>query len=81
VLAFALAGVRRWLSFSRDDAGAVRLLLVSLAVYWTLVHVAFFADPRFHAPIMGVVCLWAGVGASAMVQTLRTVATPARPRA
>ncbi len=68
LLLLALAGVRRWLSFSRDDAGAVRLLLVSLAVYWTLVHIAFFADPRFHAPIMGVVCLWAGVGVARLTE-------------
>jgi hypothetical protein len=58
VIALAVVGVRRWFSL-RDP---VRLLLVSLAVYWTLVHVAFFADPRFHAPIMPVLALWAGMG-------------------
>ena len=61
LLALALAGIRRWLSFTRDVAGATRLLLVALVVYWTLAHVAFFADPRFHAPVMPVLCLWAAV--------------------
>ncbi len=56
------AGGRGWLSFSRDGAGAVRLLLVSLVAYWTLAHVAFFADPRFHAPMMPVLCAWAAAG-------------------
>ncbi|HEX5478693.1 MAG TPA: glycosyltransferase family 39 protein [Dehalococcoidia bacterium] len=62
LLVLALAGIVRWLSFPHGAAGGVRLLLVSIVVYWTLVHVAFFADPRFHAPIMPVVCLWAAVG-------------------
>lgn len=56
LIALAIAGVRRWFSL-RDPA---RLLLVSLVAYWTLVHVAFFGDPRFHAPIMPVLALWAG---------------------
>jgi 4-amino-4-deoxy-L-arabinose transferase-like glycosyltransferase len=57
-LALAAAGIGGWLSWRHP----VRLLLVSLVVYWTLVHVAFFADPRFHAPMMPVVCLWAALG-------------------
>jgi len=58
VLALAVAGIRSWLSL-RDPA---RLLLVSLVAYWTLVHVAFFGDPRFHASIMPVVALFAACG-------------------
>jgi len=58
LIALAIAGVRRWSSL-REPA---RLLLVALAAYWTLVHVAFFGDPRFHAPIMPVLALWAGEG-------------------
>ena len=52
-LALAAAGVVGWLSWRHP----VRLLLISLVAYWTLAHVAFFADPRFHAPIMPVLCL------------------------
>ena len=48
---------RRW--FSLREPG--RLLLVSLVAYWTLVHVVFFGDPRFHAPIMPVVALLAAL--------------------
>ena len=40
---------------------AVQVLLVSVVAYWTLVHVAFFGDPRFHAPVMPVVGVFAGV--------------------
>ncbi|MHB8516703.1 MAG: glycosyltransferase family 39 protein, partial [Dehalococcoidia bacterium] len=67
LIALALVGIRRWLASPRGIAGATRLLLVSLVAYWTLVHVAFFADPRFHAPITPVLCLWAAVGVTSMV--------------
>jgi len=77
VLALALVGIGRWLSFTRDLAGATRLLLVSLVAYWTLVHVAFFADPRFHAPVMPVLCLWAALPLSAAVERLRPRAASA----
>ena len=65
MLGLVALGVRLW--FSTKDAGKV--LLVSLVAYWTLMHMAFFGDPRFHAPIMPVaallaapalVALWAG---------------------
>lgn len=39
---------------------ASRSLLVALLAYWTLVHLAFFADPRFHAPALPVMALLAG---------------------
>jgi 4-amino-4-deoxy-L-arabinose transferase-like glycosyltransferase len=71
MLALALAGAGRWFSL-RDPA---RLLLVSLVGYWTLVHVAFFGDPRFHAPIMPVVALWAACG----VGSVRDVLARRRP--
>ena len=57
VLGFFALGVRLW--FSLRDPGSV--LLISIIVYWTLVHVAFFGDPRFHAPIMPIVALLAAV--------------------
>jgi hypothetical protein len=73
VIVLAIAGVRRWFSL-RDP---VRLLLVSLAFYWTVVHVAFFGDPRFHAPIMPVVALWAGVGiAQVWARSQRAIMAP-----
>ena len=57
-LGLAAAGVGGWMSWRQP----VRLLLISLVVYWTLVHVAFFGDPRFHAPMAPIICLWAAVG-------------------
>jgi 4-amino-4-deoxy-L-arabinose transferase-like glycosyltransferase len=57
VLALFLLGVPLWLS-GRDPG---RLLLASVFVYWTLVHLVFFGDPRFHAPIMPVVALLASL--------------------
>jgi hypothetical protein len=61
VLALAAAGVA--LSIARRSPAIV--LLVSMLVYWTLAHVAFFADPRFHAPIVPVLCVFAGAAAVA----------------
>ena len=56
MLGLVALGVRLW--FSTKDAGKV--LLISLVGYWTLMHVIFFGDPRFHAPIMPVAALLAG---------------------
>lgn len=55
MLGFVALGARLWLS--KREPG--RVLLISLVAYWTLVHMAFFADPRFHAPIMPVAALLA----------------------
>lgn len=55
VFVFLVLGARLW--FSHRDPG--KLLLCSLVGYWTLVHLVFFGDPRFHAPIMPVVALLA----------------------
>ena len=57
VLGFFALGVRQW--FSLRDPG--RLLLISLVGYFTLVHVIFFGDPRFHAPIMPMVAMLTAV--------------------
>jgi 4-amino-4-deoxy-L-arabinose transferase-like glycosyltransferase len=35
------------------------LLIVSLILYWTAVHLVFFGDPRFHAPVMPLVAICA----------------------
>ena len=59
VMAAAAAGIATWLyrrSWRIDPTG---VLLLSVIAYWTLIHVAFFADPRFHAPIMPIMCIWA----------------------
>lgn len=57
VLVFLALGVPLW--FSLRDPG--RLLLISVIAYWTLVHLVFFGDPRFHTPIMPVVALLAAL--------------------
>jgi 4-amino-4-deoxy-L-arabinose transferase-like glycosyltransferase len=53
----ALFALGLWLMARPIRAGP--LLLLSLIVYWTVVHLVFFGDPRFHAPIMPVVALLA----------------------
>jgi 4-amino-4-deoxy-L-arabinose transferase-like glycosyltransferase len=41
------------------------LLGALVVIYWTVVHVAFFAEPRFHAPLLPLIALLAaGVRAS-----------------
>lgn len=57
VLALVVLGFRRW--FSVREPG--RVLLISLVAYWTLVHLVFFGDARFHTPIMPVVALLAAL--------------------
>lgn len=57
VLGLLALGFGRW--FSLREPG--RLLLVTIAAYWTLVHVVFFGDPRFHAPIMPIAALLAAL--------------------
>ncbi len=61
VMLLAAAGIALWTRRRgwRGDGG-VGVLLLSVLAYWTLVHVVFFGDLRFHAPIMGVVCVWGG---------------------
>ena len=57
VLGLLLLGVGRW--FSLREPG--RVLLMSLVVYWTLIHLAFFGNPRFHAPVLPLVALLAAL--------------------
>jgi len=52
----------------RDGQPRSIVLLLSVIAYWTLVHIAFFGDPRFHAPVMPVFALFAGAGVAALVR-------------
>ena len=56
------------LSVRADDSGVLAILLLSLILYWTLAHIAFFGDPRFHAPVVPIVCVFAGVAIAAGVR-------------
>jgi hypothetical protein len=69
VMLLAAAGVAFWVRWRgwRTDGGP-GVLLLSVVGYWTLVAVAFFGDPRFHAPIMGVVSVWAAYGIVPMLR-------------
>ena len=57
-----------WFAGARgtSEQAEVRVLLLCVIVYWTLVHVAFFGDPRFHAPVMPIVALFASFGGALM---------------
>jgi 4-amino-4-deoxy-L-arabinose transferase-like glycosyltransferase len=57
VLGLLLLGTGRWISLREPG----RLLLLSLVGYWTLIHLVFFGNPRFHAPVMPLVALLAGL--------------------
>jgi 4-amino-4-deoxy-L-arabinose transferase-like glycosyltransferase len=59
LMALAAAGIVVWLARRRWRDDPTGVLLLSVVAYYTLVHIAFFADPRFHAPIMPLVCVWA----------------------
>ena len=72
VLGLLLLSVPFWLR--RKQPG--RILLVSLLAYWTLVHLVFFGDPRFHAPIMPIVALLAVLPWEAIRTRLRPDSPP-----
>jgi 4-amino-4-deoxy-L-arabinose transferase-like glycosyltransferase len=57
VLSLVLLGIPLWFSLRHPG----RLLIISLIAYWTLVHLVFFGDPRFHAPIMPLAALLAAL--------------------
>ena len=77
VLGLAVLGLPLWAS--RRDPG--RLLLVSLVAYWTVIHLVFFADPRFHAPIMPIAALFAALPLATLWSNGREGAPVLRPRA
>lgn len=62
VLSLVLLGVPLWFSLRQPG----RVLIISLIGYWTLVHLVFFGDPRFHAPIMPLAALLAGLSWAAL---------------
>lgn len=62
VLGLLLLGAPFWFSFRNPG----RVLLVSLILYWTLIHLVFFANPRFHAPVMPVAALLAALPLAAL---------------
>ncbi|MEX2159445.1 MAG: glycosyltransferase family 39 protein [Dehalococcoidia bacterium] len=70
-----LLGVPLW--FSLRDPG--RLLLISLVLYWTAVHLVFFGDPRFHAPMMPIAALLAALPLAALRFGLPEEAVPEEP--
>jgi hypothetical protein len=57
VMATAALGVLLWFSV-RDKK---RLLLVLFVVGWTLIHLAFIPDGRYHTSLIPIFCLWAAV--------------------
>ena len=67
ILTFAFAGVA--LTARRMSPGGV--LFLSMLVYWTAAHVAFFADPRFHAPVVPIICIFAAAALSALWRAAR----------
>src|SRR5205807_616316 len=70
------------LAFAALSAGLVRrrpwaILIALVAAYWTAVHIVFFAEPRFHAPLQPVIALLAG---GAVLDLGRAIRGPSRQR-
>jgi 4-amino-4-deoxy-L-arabinose transferase-like glycosyltransferase len=53
LLALAVLALVLWLRSRRPEA----LLLASVVVLWALFHVAFFAQPRYHLPLLPLFCI------------------------
>ena len=62
----AVASVPLWL---RRDAR--RWLLVNVVVLWTMFHIVFNAEPRYHVPLYPIFAIVVAGGAWALVSTLR----------
>ena len=71
VLSLAVIGLPLWTT--RRHPG--RLLLASVVAYWTLVHVIFFGDPRFHAPVLPIAALLAALPLAALLTGQRPAET------
>lgn len=73
------AGIGMVLSRSRMSGPAAALPLI--AVTWTLMHLAFFGDPRFHYPIVFTFTLLGARGVVAAAEPLRRSASRTSERA
>jgi len=76
VLVLAGLAMIRW---ARED-GSKPLLPVLTIVIVTLGYVAFWADPRFHFPLMPVFCLLAGWALSTLLAHAATRGLPTQAR-
>jgi len=59
-----------------EEGRPTQILLASLVVYWTLVHIAFFGDPRFHAPVLPIIAIAAAAGITSLLRARAAQATP-----
>ncbi len=71
IMAMAVVGIALWLRARSWRTDATGVLLLSVVAYWTIVHVAFFGDQRFHAPILPLMCIWAAVIVGVLVRRIR----------
>lgn len=77
VLGLFVIGLALWFSWRYP----ARLLLVLTLAYWTLAHVVFIGDARYHFPIMVLVAIVAAVPLAAAWQRWRVASWPGRRRA
>jgi 4-amino-4-deoxy-L-arabinose transferase-like glycosyltransferase len=49
-----------------------KLFVLSFVMLWTLTHIVFFGEPRFHIPILALLAPAAGAAVVAAVEVLRT---------
>ena len=75
VLATAGFSLAHWL---RERRGGPLLPVLTIAV-WTMGHVVFFGDPRFHFPIMPAFCLLAGWAVISTLGAIRAFAPQRAP--
>ncbi len=68
---FSIAGLT--LGLRRKTWGGPTVVVLA---YWTLAHVVFFAEPRFHAPVLPVMALLAGTALVAAFERLRVLSRP-----
>ena len=62
----AIASVPLWLR--RNPA---RVMLISIVAFWTLFHIAFLSEPRYHVPLYPVFAIAAAAGVSTLLTYAR----------
>jgi len=74
VMALALLAAPLWLRV-RD---AARLALLAGIAGWTAIEIAFWPEPRYHTPVLPILCIYAAAGVAwAAGRTFRRAARPA----
>jgi len=76
VLLFALMGVVQVIRYKQNLLNAGAILFILTILYWTAVHFVFFADGRFHFPVIPMISALAAIHIHSKTLTGNTKSLP-----